>query len=172
MTGIRPYFIESSSVVGSILCQARKEILWESAMTIGTLDTGIRLWLARKGIGDDDDIHKIKLLGGSLTHGLLIALYALPRRNADEQVKPPPLSLLSPISSQRDLARLLASGPELQQLGGFPMSHAWDIMLLSRSLLAEYIPKRVLTVPYKRELALVHFPVTQMVYCTRANALQ
>ena len=45
MTGIRPYFIESSSVVGSILCQTRKERLGEAAITIDTLDTGIRLWL-------------------------------------------------------------------------------------------------------------------------------
>lgn len=141
-------------------------------MTIDTLDTGVRLWLARKGIGEDDDIHKIELLGGSLTRGLLMVLHAIPRRNANEQVQPLPLSLLSPISSQRDLTRLLASGQELQQLGGFSMSHAWEIMLFSRSLLAEYTPKSVLTVPYRRELALVRFPVTQMVYCTRTNALQ
>lgn len=88
MTGIRPYFIESSSVVGSILCQTRKERLGEAAITIDTLDTDIRLWLARKVFGEDDDIDKIQILGGSLTRGLLMVLHALPRRNVGEQVKP------------------------------------------------------------------------------------
>lgn len=63
----------------------------------------------------------------------------------------PLLWLLPPISSRRDLARLLASVRELQQLDGFPMSHTWEVMLLSRSLVAEYISKRFLIVPYKRE---------------------
>ena len=59
-------------------------------MTVDTLDTGIRIWLARKGFGEDDDIHKIQMLGDSLTRGLLMVLHALPRRNAGEQVKPLP----------------------------------------------------------------------------------
>lgn len=72
----------------------------------------------------------------------------------------------------QEFRKTAQNGCKLQQLLGCPISHAWEMMLLSRSLLAEYTPKRTLTVPYKRELVLVHFPVTQMVYCTRANTLQ
>ena len=80
MTEIRPYFVESSSVVGSILCQTRKEKLGAPVMTTDTLDPGIRLWLRRKGVGDEEDIRKIEVLGGSLMRGLMIVMHALPRQ--------------------------------------------------------------------------------------------
>ncbi|KAB8210838.1 hypothetical protein BDV34DRAFT_220017 [Aspergillus parasiticus] len=80
ITDIRPYFVESSSIVGYILCQARKERLGGHIMTTDDLDTGVRLWLTRKGIGEDADIREIETIAGSLVRGLLMLLHALPRR--------------------------------------------------------------------------------------------
>lgn len=80
ITDIRPYFVESSSIVGYILCQARKERLGGHVMTTDDLDTGIKLWLTRKGIGEDADIREIETIAGSLIRGLLMLLHALPRK--------------------------------------------------------------------------------------------
>lgn len=88
MKGIRLYFIESSSMVGSILSQARKERLGNSEMTADTFEPGIKLCLARKGVTQDADIQKIEELGGTLTRGLLMVLHALPRQNPDNQIMP------------------------------------------------------------------------------------
>ncbi|OJJ88131.1 uncharacterized protein ASPGLDRAFT_55365 [Aspergillus glaucus CBS 516.65] len=69
--------------------------LWDQPMGYASVVTDGRLpawwrmlWLARKVFGEDDDIDKIQILGGSLTRGLLMVLHALPRRNVGEQVKP------------------------------------------------------------------------------------
>ncbi|KAB8261064.1 hypothetical protein BDV32DRAFT_137719 [Aspergillus pseudonomiae] len=92
ITDIRPYFVESSSIVGYILSQARKERLGGHIMTTDDLDAGIKLWLIRKGIGDDDDIREIETIAGSLVRGLLMLLHALPRReNAVQTPIRPPL---------------------------------------------------------------------------------
>ncbi|XHF97297.1 hypothetical protein AWENTII_000892 [Aspergillus wentii] len=89
ITGIRPYFIESSSVVGTILGQARRERLGNPMMTVGTLDESIKLWLFRKGIRDESDLRHIEELAESLTEGLLMVLHALPRKGPYGQGKVP-----------------------------------------------------------------------------------
>ncbi|KAL4879848.1 hypothetical protein BJY04DRAFT_219656 [Aspergillus karnatakaensis] len=90
LKSIRPYFLESSSVIGFILSQARRERLGGEPMTADTIDEDIRVWLLRKGIGDDKDIRTIETLGGTLTKGLLMVLRALPRRPREADWKPAP----------------------------------------------------------------------------------
>ena len=53
-------------------------------MTLDTLDPGIMLWLNRKGINNREDILKIEEAAGSLTWGLLMVLYAMPRRGRSQ----------------------------------------------------------------------------------------
>ncbi|KAL7946633.1 hypothetical protein V8C42DRAFT_318396 [Trichoderma barbatum] len=81
LENIRPYFVESSSVLGFILSQAKKERLGHPKMTTGTIDQGIRFWMARKGFSDIQDIHKLEELAGSLTLGLIIMLHALAKQS-------------------------------------------------------------------------------------------
>ncbi|CEL04692.1 hypothetical protein ASPCAL05818 [Aspergillus calidoustus] len=83
LKNLRPYFFESSSVMWFILGQARRERLGELPMTVETVDEGIKLWLARKGLGEKEDLEKIEYLGGSLSRGLLMVLHALSRREKD-----------------------------------------------------------------------------------------
>lgn len=76
--GIRPYFVESSSILGLILARLRKGRLGEAPlMTFDTIDPVLRFWLAREGFTDDEDVRKLEELAGSLTRGLLAMLHAL-----------------------------------------------------------------------------------------------
>jgi len=79
---IRPYFVEGAGVLSWILCRARAERVDPHfpRLTTETLDPGLRLWLARKGLKTDQDIRDIERSGGSLIRGLLMVLHALPRR--------------------------------------------------------------------------------------------
>ncbi|RAK90633.1 hypothetical protein BO79DRAFT_262415 [Aspergillus costaricaensis CBS 115574] len=74
-------FIPSlNSVIGYILRQARKERLGGEALTADTVNEGVRLWLARRNMGQTEDIKEIEKIAGSLTRGLLMVLKFLPRR--------------------------------------------------------------------------------------------
>ena len=77
----RPYFLEGSTVLGFILHRARLEKLGFPKLTTETLDSGLRIWLARKGFREESDIQELELVAGSLTQGLLALLQALPRRS-------------------------------------------------------------------------------------------
>ena len=79
----RPYYIESSNAIASIFKRVHLERGGYPRMTTDTLDDGIRLWLARKGISEDRDIRVLKERAGSLTWGLLMLLSALPRQQRD-----------------------------------------------------------------------------------------
>ncbi|KAL3475238.1 hypothetical protein BJX99DRAFT_271176 [Aspergillus californicus] len=89
LTRIRPYFVESSGVVGYILRRARAERLGSPPMTSKTISEGIRLWLGRKGISKLEDIREIEKHGGTLIRGLLMVLSALPRRNKERRPQRP-----------------------------------------------------------------------------------
>jgi hypothetical protein len=54
VAGIRPYFVELSSVIGHVLRIARDERGGSAAqLTTGTLDGALKVWLARKGFETD-----------------------------------------------------------------------------------------------------------------------
>jgi len=78
-----PYYIESNNAIATICKLAYLERRGYPKMTTKTLDDGIRLWLARKGISEEQDIHALKELAGSLTWGLLMLLSALPRQQKE-----------------------------------------------------------------------------------------
>jgi hypothetical protein len=79
LAGIRPYFIESSSIQRSIISRVALERKGYPKLTTDTLDEGLRAWLSRKGIDHLEDIRKIETIAGSLSWGLLMVLSALPR---------------------------------------------------------------------------------------------
>jgi len=79
LEGVRSYFIESSSIVSTIFKRVHLERNGYKAMTLDTLDPGIKLWLNRKGISNKEDILAIKDAAGSLSWGLLMVLHALQR---------------------------------------------------------------------------------------------
>ncbi|TPX17021.1 uncharacterized protein E0L32_012331 [Thyridium curvatum] len=86
---IRPYFLESSSILGHILSIAKNEKAGTAApLTTSTLDGALKVWLARKGFEKEEDIRRLEQLAGSLSAGLLILLHTLPRRQGDTAANP------------------------------------------------------------------------------------
>lgn len=79
LAGIRPYFIETSSIQRAIIARVALERNGFPKLTTDTLDEGLRAWLSRKGIDNLEDIRKIETIAGSLSWGLLMVLSALPR---------------------------------------------------------------------------------------------
>ncbi|KAI1277581.1 hypothetical protein F5Y07DRAFT_407170 [Xylaria sp. FL0933] len=76
---IRPYFIETTSVLRQIFRGMVYERRGLPAMTSDNIPEGIRLWLCRKGIDRPEHIRKIESIAGSLNWGLLMVVGALPR---------------------------------------------------------------------------------------------
>jgi hypothetical protein len=60
-------------------------------MTLATLDSRIKDWLAVKGILSDEQIAKWEELAGSLSKGLFLLLCTVPRRSRQEERGIPPL---------------------------------------------------------------------------------
>jgi hypothetical protein len=79
LAGIRPYFIESSSIQRSIISRVAMERKGYPKLTTDTLDERLRSWLSRKGIDHLEDIRKIETIAGSPSWGLLMVLSVLPR---------------------------------------------------------------------------------------------
>jgi hypothetical protein len=75
---IRPYSVQTLSIIGTILSWARAERLHKDSVTVDTMDVDVQLWLARKGI-DQNHLKEIEQLAGSLARGLLMILHSLPR---------------------------------------------------------------------------------------------
>ncbi|KAL2822674.1 hypothetical protein BDW59DRAFT_173765 [Aspergillus cavernicola] len=96
---IRPYFVESSTVVTYILRQAKVEQEGGERIISANLNDGVRMWLARKGISETQDLQQIEQPGGSLARGLLMVLHALPRRNPTRAKQRPRMP------AEADLAR-------------------------------------------------------------------
>lgn len=87
LKGLRPYFLETSSVAGSILSWARGQRLGGPSMTLGKMDPNIRLWLARKGV-PKDRLEKISGISGSLSQGLLMMFYPPSKKPSEEDTQP------------------------------------------------------------------------------------
>ena len=89
LEGIRPYFVESSSVIGTIISYARREKQGQTPMTAQTIDPGLRTWLARKGFQREEDICQLEQLGGTLIRGLIAMLHALAQEARQRSTNPP-----------------------------------------------------------------------------------
>lgn len=85
-SGIRPYSVETTCVVGTLVSWARQERLGKKPMEMKDVDTFIRLWLARKGL-HSEILHTIMQLTGSVTTGMLMILHALPRHPTQQSSK-------------------------------------------------------------------------------------
>jgi hypothetical protein len=93
--------MESSTVLATILRQAENEKQGASKMTLNELDTGVLIWLARKGFTEHDDIRQLERLAGSLSRGLLMLLHALPKRPTTYQAVSNHSSLTTEPSKRR-----------------------------------------------------------------------
>lgn len=75
---IRPYSVQTLSILGVILSWARAERQHKDSVTVDTMDLDVQLWLARKGT-DENQLREIVKLTGSLARALLMVLHSLPR---------------------------------------------------------------------------------------------
>jgi hypothetical protein len=85
---LRPYSLETTGLVGTILCHARNERLGREKLTLKTVDTSVLLWLRRKGLAIQV-LERIEKLAGSLSRGLLMILHSLPRNKTHPFIKRP-----------------------------------------------------------------------------------
>ncbi|KAI4593066.1 hypothetical protein KJ359_010153 [Pestalotiopsis sp. 9143b] len=126
LSGIRSYFIESSTAVGSILRSLRAERVGHATLTTQTMDDSVRLWLGRKGLGDSKDVEKLEEIAGSLSRGLLMLLHVLPRA---------PIEKKSPAAPQKQNRR---PGPKPEQQPHDPQAfHAVKAFVGERITLRE-----------------------------------
>ena len=90
--GVRPYFVQSSGVLGRILRLARKERDESTVrMVTDTLDPLLKILLVRKDFESEEDTRKLETIAGSLSAGLLILLHALPRGSRNPKIAVPSL---------------------------------------------------------------------------------
>lgn len=85
--GLRPYSLETTSIIGVILRHARCERLGREKMTLKTVETPLLLWLQRKGL-TTQALERVEKLAGSLSRGLLMILHALPRKTHPSLKRP------------------------------------------------------------------------------------
>lgn len=76
----RPYFMESSTAVATIVRLRRRENDGALSVTLSDLDPGLRLWLNRIGFRDTD-MEKLEEVGGGIVQGIMILLHVLPRQD-------------------------------------------------------------------------------------------
>ncbi|KAK2690697.1 hypothetical protein QWA68_010582 [Fusarium oxysporum] len=79
MTGVessRTAFLETSTVIQSILCQIKAERLGTATpLTTQNIPEGVKFWLFHRGFRDLDDISQLEKLSGTLSRGLLVVLH-------------------------------------------------------------------------------------------------
>lgn len=85
---LRPYSLETTSLIGTILCHARNERLGRAKLMLKTVDTSVLLWLQRKGLAMQA-LERVEKLAGSLSRGLLMILHSLPRSKTHLSFKRP-----------------------------------------------------------------------------------
>ncbi|QKX64287.1 uncharacterized protein TRUGW13939_11460 [Talaromyces rugulosus] len=111
LEGIRPYSLETHSIVGTILTWRRHEKMGKPPITVDKMDLFVALWVARKGI-DKDTLTKIEQLAGSLPRALLMILHAL--RRYDEP-QPPKRPLDPEISDQEHIQAIVQEATEAKE---------------------------------------------------------
>lgn len=73
------YFLQSSTALSFMYLQRALEELGYPRMTTETLEFSTKVYLAKKGVSDNEDIRKLENLAGYLTCGLVLLLQCLPR---------------------------------------------------------------------------------------------
>lgn len=79
LKNIKPYFMESSSVLVTIIRQRQIENSGGGKITLDDLEPGLNCWLARKGF-NERDMKELEQLAGGMVQGLIILLRILPRK--------------------------------------------------------------------------------------------
>src|SRR6266699_324602 len=83
LTTIKPYFMESSTVLASIVKQRRWENLDNTKMTPNNLEDGLKAWFSQKGFRDNDMV-KVEEVAGGITQGMIMLLHVLSRQPAEQ----------------------------------------------------------------------------------------
>lgn len=78
LTNIRPYFMESSSVLFGIVKARNQENSGGEKTTLAELNVSFKLWLRRKGF-EDKDMEKLEQVGQGIIQGLIVLLHCLPQ---------------------------------------------------------------------------------------------
>lgn len=72
---LRPYFVESSSLICEVLIIASREKQGAEQITCETLPQGLRFWLQQVGFIYDEDVKRLSELAGSLIRGIIAVFH-------------------------------------------------------------------------------------------------
>jgi len=97
LTSMKPYVMESSTVLAFIIRERQRENLGGPKLSLDDLDGAVKSWLNRKGF-ENDDMKKLEEIGGGVISGLTLLLRVL----AQHQHHRPRAHRPAPVRKQGD----------------------------------------------------------------------